>query len=56
MHVQVRPFIRTEETRSKILFLSGQARVEALQQSIPPQVLCLARWIAIRFMMRKAGH
>ncbi len=34
---QVRPFIRTEETRSKIVFLSGAARQEALQQGIPPQ-------------------
>ena len=42
---QVRPFIRTEETRSKIVFLSGAARQEALQQSIPPQARALRQTV-----------
>ncbi|EIE25981.1 CRAL/TRIO domain-containing protein, partial [Coccomyxa subellipsoidea C-169] len=35
----VRPFIRTDETRNKIAFLSGRDRVEALRSTIPPSVL-----------------
>ncbi|CAK0773781.1 hypothetical protein CVIRNUC_004101 [Coccomyxa viridis] len=35
----VRPFIRTEETKSKIVFLSGSDRAAALHEHIPPQVL-----------------
>jgi hypothetical protein len=35
----VRPFIRTDETRNKIVFLSGRDREEALHSSIPPHVL-----------------
>lgn len=36
---QVRPFIRTDETRNKIAFLSGREREEALLGTIPPHVL-----------------
>ena len=35
----MRPFIRTDETRNKIAFLSGRDRVEALRSTIPPSVL-----------------
>ena len=38
MRLQVRPFIRTEETKSKIVFLSGSDRAAALHEHIPPQV------------------
>ncbi len=35
----MRPFIRTDETRNKIAFLSGRDREEALLGTIPPHVL-----------------
>ncbi|CAL8470218.1 g9760 [Coccomyxa elongata] len=35
----VRPFIRTDETRNKIAFLSGREREETLLGTIPPHVL-----------------
>ena len=38
VRLQVRPFIRTEETKSKIVFLSGSDRAAALHEHIPPQV------------------
>ena len=38
VRLQVRPFIRTEETKSKIVFLSGLEREIALHEHIPPQV------------------
>ena len=38
VRLQVRPFIRTEETKSKIVFLSGCDRAAALHEHIPPQV------------------
>jgi len=34
----VQPFIRTAETKRKILFLSGKEREEYLRQSIPFEV------------------
>lgn len=37
--LQVRPFIRTDETRNKIVFLSGRDREEALRSTIPQHVL-----------------
>ena len=38
VRLQVRPFIRTEETKSKIVFLSGSDRAAALHEHIPSQV------------------
>lgn len=37
--MQVRPFIRTDETRNKIAFLSGREREGALHSTIPQHVL-----------------
>ena len=44
VRLQVRPFIRTEETKSKIVFLSGSERAAALHEHIPPQVSKKCIW------------